>query len=49
MMGGEVWLESSGATGSIFRLRLPQASTGRFNARIRTSGVWARSPKLDSK
>lgn len=46
LMGGEVWLESSTLTGSVFCLRLPMASTGRYNALVRTSGLWTRSPKV---
>jgi PAS domain S-box-containing protein len=45
MMGGEVWLENSGPTGSVFKLRLPQVATGRYKARVRASGQWIRSAK----
>lgn len=45
MMGGQVWLERSDDTGSEFKLRLPQVATGKFNARIRTSGLWVRTPQ----
>jgi signal transduction histidine kinase len=45
MLGGAVWLQRSGPQGSEFRLRLPMVCTGRFNARVRTSGFWIKSPR----
>ncbi len=46
MLGGKVWLHASGTEGSSFKLRLPlvcTASGGRYNARIRTSGLWVKA------
>jgi PAS domain S-box-containing protein len=46
MLGGRVWLHASGTMGSIFKMRLPMVCSGsgtRFNARIRTSGMWVKS------
>jgi signal transduction histidine kinase len=45
LLGGTVWLHSSGPTGSVFKLRLPQICRGGGNARIRTSGVWTALPR----
>ncbi len=44
LLGGTVWLHSSSTNGSVFKLRLPQICSGQYNARIRTSGVWAKTP-----
>ena len=49
MIGGRVWLHASTPQGSSFKLRLPQVSTGKFNARVRISGVWAKTPSQDDK
>jgi PAS domain S-box-containing protein len=45
MLGGTVWLHASSPNGSVFKLRLPQVCSGRYNARVRTSGVWAKTPR----
>jgi signal transduction histidine kinase len=47
LLGGTVWLHSSGPTGSVFKLRLPQICRTGGNARIRTSGVWTAVPRPD--
>ncbi len=48
LLGGNVWLHTSGPNGSVFKLRLPQVCrTG--NARIRTSGVWTSVPREGEK
>ncbi|MBA3699531.1 MAG: PAS domain-containing protein [Planctomycetes bacterium] len=44
LFGGTVTLHSSGPTGSVFKLRLPQICRTGGNARIRTSGVWTSVP-----
>jgi signal transduction histidine kinase len=49
MIGGRVWLHASTPQGSSFKLRLPQVSTGKFNARVRISGVWAKTPRPEDK
>ncbi len=46
MLGGKVWLQASSPLGSTFKMRLPQVCSGagtRFNARVRTSGMWVKS------
>ena len=46
ILGGKVWLHSSSPLGSVFKLRLPQVCSvagTRFNARVRTSGMWIKS------
>jgi PAS domain S-box-containing protein len=48
LLGGSVWLHGSSSHGSVFKLRLPQRSGGTYNARIRTSGTWARTPRVGS-
>ena len=45
LLGGTVWLHTSSSNGSVFKLRLPQVCSDRYNARIRTSGVWAKTPR----
>jgi PAS domain S-box-containing protein len=45
LLGGNVWLHSSTSNGSVFKLRLPQICSGKYNARIRASGVWAKTPR----
>jgi hypothetical protein len=44
-----VWLHASTPQGSSFKLRLPQVCTGKFNARVRISGVWAKTPRPEDK
>jgi PAS domain S-box-containing protein len=44
LLGGRVWLHSSAEAGSVFKLRLPLVAISGYNARIRTSGVWAKLP-----
>jgi signal transduction histidine kinase len=48
LLGGKVWLARSTPQGSEFRLRLPLASGGRFNARVRTSGLWTLTPRPET-
>jgi PAS domain S-box-containing protein len=45
MLGGKVWLERSSPQGSVFKLRLPLVCTGRYNVRVRTSGLWVKTPR----
>jgi PAS domain S-box-containing protein len=45
LLGGGVSLHSSGPNGSVFKLRLPQVCAKGGNARIRTSGLWTRTPR----
>jgi signal transduction histidine kinase len=46
LLGGSVWLAESSTAGSTFKLALPLICTGRFNARVRTSGMWVRGPRV---
>ena len=49
LLGGSVWLHSSGPNGSVFKLKLPQICLTGGNARIRTSGVWTSVPRVGEK
>jgi len=45
LLGGRCWLEATGSTGSVFKLRIPRSTTMRHSARLLKSDVWIRTPR----
>lgn len=45
LLGGRIWLERSGPAGSVFKLRLPRATTVRASGRLMKSDQWIKTAK----